>query len=341
MNYSHWIMAPRSKVDLSKGEYFIEAKTSKSFNPFVDNDDETSDRDPDYPLEATANLRMITHGQILTYCTAIARSQFRTHVFGVIILGRHARLFRWDPSAMVVTSLFDYTKKRDNCLAKFVWYYDHASLRTRGHDTSIERISEKRAIELVGKEMVAEIKAKNLLHSHFCTMNISDREKGENQHVHLISYPPPYQRMSPFGRMTRTLQAFDVVTKEFVFVKDYWRVVAPGMEKESDIYRRLEERDVPNIAPFGNGNDVLCQAWSKKTGRCVLKLVKTRHESPPADKDKIQVHKALEKWRLFRMSLKVIGNGLETFGSTKQLVTAITDAMEGESLYCRPMIPIY
>lgn len=141
--------------------------------------------------------------------------------------------------------------------------------------------------------------------------------------------------------MTRTLHAYDVETKEFVFVKDYWRVIAPGMEKESDIYRRLEECDVPNIAPFGNGNDVLCQAWSKKTGRCGLKLVKTRHEFPPADKDKIQAYKALEKWQLFRMSLKVIGNGLEMFGSTKQLVTAIADAMEGESLYDCPMILVY
>ena len=56
---------------------------------------------------------------------------------------------------------------------------------------------------------------------------------------------------------------------EFVFVKDYWRVVAPGMKEESDIYQRLEEYNVPNIAPFGNGNDVLFQVWSKKTGQPV------------------------------------------------------------------------
>ena len=340
MNYSHWIKAPQSKVDLYKAEYFIEAKTGKSFDPFVDNDEKTSDRNGDYPFEATANLRMITRGQILTYCTAIARSQFRTHVFGIIILGKYARLFRWDPSAMVVTRLFDYTKKEDNYLGQFIWYYDHASLRTRGHDTSVEPIVDKRAIELVGSKIVAEIKAKNPLHSHFCTMNISDRENRQNQHVHVISYPPPYQQMSPFGRMTRTLMAFDVVTKEFVFVKDYWRVEAPGMKKESDIYRLLEESRVPNIAPFGNGNDVLCPAWSKKDG-LVLKVVMTPNLSAPADKDNIQEHKALEKWLLFRMSLKVIGNGLETFGSTKELVTAIADAMEGESFYCCPMTRMY
>ena len=184
--------------------------------------------------------------------------------------------------------------------------------------------------------MTEEVKARNPLHSHFCIMKIPDQENGEIQHHHLVSYPPPYQRMSPFGRMTRTLQAFDVKTKKFVFVKDYWRVIAPGMEKESDIYRRLEEHNVPNIAPCGNGNDVQCKVWSKKTGQRVLKRVYTRPDFHPADKDNIRPHKGVEKWTLFRMSLKVIGNGLETFESTKQLVTVIADAMEGQSLYHYP-----
>jgi len=89
---------PRSKVDLLKGEYFIEFKKGKSFDPFVDNNDDPSLRDEDYPFEADADLSMITRGQILTYCTAISRSQFRTHVFGVSILSSYARLFPWDPS---------------------------------------------------------------------------------------------------------------------------------------------------------------------------------------------------------------------------------------------------
>jgi len=96
-----------------------------------------------------------------------------------------------------------------------------------------------------------------------------------------------------------------------------------------------------HIAPFGNGNDVQCQVWSKTTERRMLNPVKTRHQSPFADKDKIQPHKGLEKWTLFRMSLKVIGDGLETFESTRQLVTAIADAMEGESLCHCPTTLMY
>ena len=235
---------------------------------------------------------------------------------------------------MVVTSLFDYTTKTNNHLAKFIWFYDNASPHTRGHDTSVERISDEHAEKLVGYDTAMEVRTRNHLHSHFCTMNISDRENADIQHLHLASFPPPYQRISPFGQRTRTLQAFDLETKEFVFVKDYWRVVAAGMEKEGDIYSRLEQHNVPNIAPFGNGNDVRCSVWSKGSKKLVKKLVlkpvQTRNEVCP--KDKIKSHKRLEKWTLYRMSLKVIGDGLEKFESTKQLVTAIADAMEGESL---------
>ncbi|KIM40753.1 hypothetical protein M413DRAFT_446141 [Hebeloma cylindrosporum] len=336
INYKRWITAPTSKVDLSKAEYFIEVKTGKTFDPFVDNDEKGSDRDPQYPFEAIADSRMITRGQILTYCTAIARSQFRTHVFGVIIVGTRARLFRWNPSAMVVTSLFDYTDKtRNNILGQFIWCYDNASLRTRGHDTSVRSIPEEKAITRFGEDEVEEVRKRNSLHSHFCIMNISDRDQqvDENeeihcfQHPHLISYPPPYQRTSPFGRMTRTLHALDEETKEFVFVKDYWQVRADGMMKESDVYAILEKHNVPNIAPFGNGNDVLCEVYSQRLKRPVLKPVNSRHERSSFG-DKIQEHKELERWRLFRMSLRVIGDGLATFTSSKELVTAIADAME-------------
>jgi len=108
------------------------------------------------------------------------------------------------------------------------------------------------------------------------------------------------------------------------------------MKKEGDIYSQLEQHNVPNIAPFGNGNDVQCQVWSKKTKEPVLKPVHTRNEVGP--EDKIKKHKRLEKWTLYRMSLKVIGDGLEKFESTKQLVTAIADAMEGESSYHRYLL---
>ena len=50
--------------------------------------------------------------------------------------------------------------------------------------------------------------------------------------------------------------AFNMEMTEIVFLKDYWRADVDGMEKEGEIYTLLESMGVPNIAPFGNGNDV-------------------------------------------------------------------------------------
>ena len=49
---------------------------------------------------------------------------------------------------------------------------------TRGHDTSVKHISDRQAQNLVGREIVVELEERNPLHSHFCTMNISDRKMG-------------------------------------------------------------------------------------------------------------------------------------------------------------------
>jgi hypothetical protein len=43
--------------------------------------------------------------------------------------------------------------------------------------------------------------------------------------------------------------AFNMETREVVFLKDYWRADVDGMEKEGKIYALLESKDVPNIAP--------------------------------------------------------------------------------------------
>jgi hypothetical protein len=50
--------------------------------------------------------------------------------------------------------------------------------------------------------------------------------------------------------------AFYMETREVVFVKDYWRADVDGMMIEGKIYALLESKGVPNIAPFGKGNDV-------------------------------------------------------------------------------------
>jgi hypothetical protein len=92
----------------------------------------------------------------------------------------------------------------------------------------------------------------------------------------IISFPPKYIARSPFGRATRPMLAFDLEVESLVFLKDYWRVDMDGMGKEGDIYTILESHRVPNIAPFGKGNDHMTL-----TGMRMGVLV-DRNGTPPA-----------------------------------------------------------
>jgi len=66
--------------------------------------------------------------------------------------------------------------------------------------------------------------------------------------------------------------------KEIIFLKDDWRADVDGMEKEGDIYTLLESKCVPNIAPFGKGNDArnhmtLTNTLRNEEWACCLRLM--------------------------------------------------------------------
>lgn len=110
--------------------------------------------------------------------------------------------------------------------------------------------------------------------------------------------------------------AFNMETRELVFLKDYWRANVDGIVKEGQIYAILESKGVPNIAPFGKGNDVSNHTTLTHTLRN-------------------------EKWACwsremvllvqYRMSLKVVARHLTSFKSSWEFVSAIADAMAGKT----------
>jgi hypothetical protein len=133
--------------------------------------------------------------------------------------------------------------------------------------------------------------------------------------VFIISFPPKYTARSLFRRATRPMLAFNTETREIVFLKDYWRADVEGMKKEGDIYALLESKGVPNIAPFGKGNDV----------RHHTTLTHTLRNEEWACWSKVMV--LLSQ---YRMSLDVVAQLLILFKSSQEFVGAITDAMTGK-----------
>ena len=278
-------------------------------------------KDPQQPqadnfrFENASDVSRLNRGQLCSYTAAHAGSQFRVHTFTLSICGRSARFIRWDRSGATVTQSFNYIKE-PHILAHFFWRYAHLNHSQRGYDTSVSPASPEDLQQIQHVEQ--RLREENTSHRQFRIIMVPDRDDPEVETPFIISFPPKYTARSPFGRATRPMLAFNMETKEIVFLKDYWRADVDGMEKEGEIYALLEAKYVPNIAPFGKGNDV-------RHHRTLMPTLRN------------------EKWACwsgdivplgqYRMSLNVVARLLTSFTSSREFVSAIADAMTGKTSF--------
>ncbi|GJJ09174.1 hypothetical protein Clacol_003396 [Clathrus columnatus] len=120
-----------SDIDLSdpsKPEIMIILK-AEADDPFNDNEEDVTLTEDDisnieayFVKETKAGRR--TLGQITGYAAAQQAAQFRTHIFLVLVLSKHARLFRWDRSGVVVTERFPLCSQY---FMEFFYLYNHAT----------------------------------------------------------------------------------------------------------------------------------------------------------------------------------------------------------------------
>ncbi|KAJ2916202.1 hypothetical protein MD484_g4207, partial [Candolleomyces efflorescens] len=315
-------------VDLGYSELLVECKGKRSDDAFNDHDQDLHgswrsmepcawEEDPDdmLPFEHGTDAARATRGQLATYATAQSDSQFRTHSFSLFIFGPFARFIRWDRSCAIVSARFEYGTSPSNYLADFLHRYSLLDDKGRGQDPTfasepclegdcppdiVEQLHKANQQKLTSASLPRTTELRRVL--------FPDLDDWNMYHPHIISYPLPFVTRPPFGRSTRQLLAYNPATQRIVFVKDYWRSTAKGVFKEGDIYKRLEEKRVRHVPPFGHGNDIA----SQKTIDCSRWV-----EDLP------------EALQHYRMSLKVIGTPLQEFPSTRVLVSAVADAMEG------------
>jgi hypothetical protein len=74
---------------------------------FDENDDAFRHDTPD-SFENSTEASRDTQGQITSYAVAQLATQFRSHIFTVLVCGGYARILRWDRSGAIVTAAFDY-----------------------------------------------------------------------------------------------------------------------------------------------------------------------------------------------------------------------------------------
>ncbi|KAF9475561.1 hypothetical protein BDN70DRAFT_864698 [Pholiota conissans] len=311
--YSNDLPNSEKPTDFSKMLSFIEFKGKPSQDPFKD-PIKPDEMPRDHAFEHNGIENTHNRGQIGAYSAAISGTQFRVKVFSVSIYGPTARFIRWDRSGAVVTRQFNYAEN-PHLLAGFFWRYARATLEQQGYDSTVTAATNEE-IALMDEATQDRMVAENSHHREFRKMLVPDREDPTVEKPVLFSYPPHYECRSPFSRSTRAMLVFDLTLKKFSFLKDFWRPNTADIEKEGDIYKILEDKEVKNTAAFGMGNDV-------RDHETVTQDLASRTNLPWLTRGK-----RLTPLRHYRMTLNNVGRGLSLFKSSHEFISAIADAME-------------
>jgi len=118
-------------MDVAHTEIIIEFKWHQSDNPFCE----------PYPLPGDLNWSTFlcdnktghdTLGQITSYVAAQLGSQFRTHIYSVLIVKDYARLIQWDQTGTIVTEAI-----RDSALAEFFRRYRKVGPEVNSVNTTV------------------------------------------------------------------------------------------------------------------------------------------------------------------------------------------------------------
>src|ERR1700682_568346 len=238
-------------LDSSLVELLIEFKTTPDNDPFVVGPVTSSGKAPEHgnPFinNSSQKLRQVL-GQITAYATLVLGSQYRTHVFLVIVFKKYSRLLRWDRGGAVVTAPISHADELH--VLDFLMRYSAADREARGHDPTVRRATEDEWKCVQNVCGLADVPMKSLLS---VTIPTSDQPQDSK---HYIIHAPRSEPRIPAGRWTRVSVAYDMERRQRVLLKDSWRVVLPDIMPEGLVYAKLHENLVPNIPHCSQAGDV-------------------------------------------------------------------------------------
>ncbi|CAA7269054.1 unnamed protein product [Cyclocybe aegerita] len=303
-------------TNFEKLDLYIEVKTNVF--PFSDPKPNCSPEERQkHQFENRGDLAEDCRGQIGLVMAEICARQYRTHSFMVFLNHKEVRFLYNDRSAIVVTEAIDY-RTESKKLAEFFWRYSRMSDAQRGMDTSVRPSTP----EEIGKAetALAPYLPRGETPRPYITLSVPTADGAERLVVGRDCMMEPD---SVTGRATRAFPVYDLKTGKIEFLKDTWRVDLPGMDKESDILKELNEKQVRNVPVFVDGGDVL---GSRQTT--------VSHEFENAS------------WRAGRLAVLVprahnrflenfIGKRLSKFTNARQFLTIVMHAIEAhhDALY--------
>jgi hypothetical protein len=304
---------PGVLTDSSLAEIFVEFKWDYPDDPFCDvymvKLDPTSEETVKSFFRNTKTSDDVL-GQITTYAAVQLGSQFRTHIYSVLIVKDTARIFRWDRSGAIVTEAIHYDKSP--LLVDFFRRYSKAPPDMRGVDQSVsdptleEARAARQALELRANEPV---------------FKLAVPVQGGAPRFFITSAPRA-AFYTPPGRATRGFHAYDISQATLGFLKDTWRVDMRQILPEGETYKLLSEARVCNIAGCIASGDILTTAYH---------ATKTASYTSAEWACFTEAH--FVPHRHYRLVLDVIGRSLLAFRSSYEMVAAVRDAVLGRLDY--------
>ena len=223
----------------------VDAKFEDLEDPF---DDSPSDND----FLRHSDRAMQTLGQLMSYSTAHLATQFRTHIFSVLLFRKSARLMRWDRAGLIVSKRIPL---ETSDLVDFFWRFSEASLKNRGHDPTVtffEFIKDLTKVFLISQlQLAADLGDVKMEDVNYFQM-LLPRQK----HCYVIGKATYLGVASLASRATRSFKAWCLTTNRPVFLKDTWHINSAARSPEHEIYGKLANAKVKYIATVHDYSDI-------------------------------------------------------------------------------------
>ncbi|VDB95856.1 unnamed protein product [Peniophora sp. CBMAI 1063] len=310
-------------------------------------------------------------GQFAMYSHLVFEAGHRIFGFGIVIMPKVARLLRFDRSGVVFSQRFDWRRHwalptffhRYERMSGAERGWDTSVSRLSPTDT--EALLADGTIQDMIKALPKQtVEPLTLVNGGLFKFDVWD-EESHSLHT-LIAGLPQMRTHTLTGRSTRCYIAYSEEEKALVYLKDTFRVGLETLKKESEVYRVLEKAGVPHLPGFLYGGDVpathpddlrraapvseengalesqpatpsparptnaVHPSWATRS----IPVQTTRtadYNGAPWFKKRDNMTRDPERLIHHRIVLKRIGRPLRDFESTKQLCTALCDAIEAHA----------
>lgn len=325
----------------------IEFKVSTTRDAF---EDRISENETRTLSESTTNDGIDTRGQIISYAALVFQYQPRCFFFSLLVIGKEARIIRWDRSGAVVTDRFNYQTSPD-ILCEFLDRFSRMESEGRdGIDPTVRPVSDDERNLMIHAASTdnklpvrdyARVAFKRTLDRNrkwWKLSFLSDSLPGENagdpdlsasatrKERHFLVGTPRFCEGGMVGRGTRGYVALDLENsdagyRKFVWLKDAWRVDHEGIRKEGTTLHTLNTTHVSYVPTMLYHGDVGNQCTDTHT---------FWPGNPTANPFKRYAH--------YRMVVAEVGLSLQKFQTGEDLVKFVFHCLIGERRHHPPAV---